>query len=80
MQPITSADETRIIYCRLLNEGVDVYFPLHAVDLGDGLFRIAANQDIDRTLELEFPLGSSVRLQKFTLSSGEIIDLAVSGC
>jgi hypothetical protein len=50
-----------VVYVRLLDEGVDVWRPVPAVDLGDGRYELAATEDYDPTIETwEFVPGSVV--------------------
>ena len=59
---------TTTIYVKLLGEGTDVWRPVDAKRVSDGLFRLVGTNDESETWM--FPLGSIVRVEKRTLSFG----------
>lgn len=64
----------RLIYVRLLNEGIDVSRPTEAVDLGEGLFKILLTRDYDpEDEEWEFPAGSIVECERVQSAEGEYL-------
>ena len=70
----SNTDKTITVYVRLLNEGTDVSRPTHAVDLGNGLFKILPTLDYDPEDETwEFLPGSRIRCQKKTSREGEYV-------
>ncbi|HWH44793.1 MAG TPA: hypothetical protein VNT32_08675 [Thermoleophilaceae bacterium] len=52
---------TEVIYVGLLNEGVDVWAPVEAEALGDGVFALPQDPPADQ--EWAFPPGSRVRCE-----------------
>ena len=58
------------IYVKLLDEGVDVWRPVPARDLGEGLFRLDPSQVPDETETWEFPPGAVVAGAMTKLSEG----------
>lgn len=70
---------TTTIYVKLVNEGTDVWRPVDAKRVSDGLFRLVGTNDESEMWE--FPSGSIVRVESRTLSSGsEVVAVeAVSG-
>jgi len=58
------------IYVRLLDEGVDVWRPVRARDLGNGRFRIDPSVVPDDSETWEFPPGGVVVAEMKELSDG----------
>jgi len=59
------------IFVRLLDEGVDVWRPVPAIDIGNQRFRLTAPDDYDTSFETwEFPRGAVVDCETKTLSDG----------
>lgn len=68
----------KIIFVRLLNEGVEAYRPVPALEKGDNIFEIQGYDIYDGEDETwEFLPGTNV-LVKERLSDGELILVAVS--
>jgi hypothetical protein len=61
---------SRTVYVRLLNEAVDVWRPVEAVDEGHDVFRIVGPQT-DADEEWEFPSGSLVRCTSKSIEGEE---------
>jgi hypothetical protein len=61
------------IYVRLLDEGVDVWRPVRASDLGGGLFRIDPSVVPDDSETWEFPPGEVVVGALKKLSDGTFL-------
>ena len=59
---------TTTIYVRLLDEGTDVWRPVDAMRVSDGLYRLVGTH-VDAE-KWEFPSGNIVRVEKRKLSSG----------
>lgn len=67
------------IYIYLLNEGVEVWRPTQAVDLGNGSYKILATENYDPDDETwQFPPGSVVRGENKKLSEGTVL-VAIAG-
>jgi hypothetical protein len=66
---------TETIFMPLRNEGTDVWRPVKAERLSDGLFRVIGPAPDDE--EWAFAPGSTVKVQRQVLSSGEAL-IAVS--
>ena len=63
--------KTKDIYVFLLNEGVEVWRPTQAIELGKGLYKILATEHYDPEDETwKFPPGSIVRGENKKLSNG----------
>jgi hypothetical protein len=61
-----------VIYVRLLGEGTEVFRPVQALELGNGLFRLEATSDYDPEDEIwEFVPGSDVRGEVRPFDSGQ---------
>jgi hypothetical protein len=58
------------IYIRLLNEGVDVWWPAEALPEGAGVFRVVGPSPQPSDEEWEFPLGTLVRCERRRLDDG----------
>lgn len=56
------------IYVELLDEGVETWRPVAAVDEGDGIFRLTSDQPEDEAWA--FPPGARVRCEVRELSGG----------
>jgi hypothetical protein len=67
----------RTIYVALLDEGTDVWRPVDAEELRDGLFRIMSENSRPHDERWEFPPGSIVRCERRHLSEGPVL-VAVS--
>ena len=69
---ITTMNETQTttIYVALLHEGVDVWRPVDAEDLGDGVFRILVH-DVGPHERWAFAPGARVRCETRTFADGE---------
>ncbi len=64
----------RTIYIRLLNEGVEVFRPTSAEEVGDSGFRVLATTPYDPDdEEWEFPPGSIVTCAKRKLEGAEVL-------
>jgi hypothetical protein len=62
---------TETVYVPLLNEGVEVWRPVEAEPLGDGLFRLIAPRGYDPEIETwAFLPGAVVRCLQRNLSEG----------
>jgi len=62
------------IHVRLLEEGTEVARPTHALDLGNGLFKLEATIDYDPDTEVwEFLPGSIVRGEIRSSDSGQYL-------
>ena len=60
---------TKTIYVRLLDEGVDVWRPVDAEEISEGVYQLVGTQD--SSLETwEFDTGSIVRVEKQSLVGG----------
>jgi hypothetical protein len=61
------------VYVALLEEGVDVWRPVDADDLGDGRYRLIAPGDFDRETERwAIAPGTVVRSESRTLGGGMV--------
>ena len=60
----------RTIYVALLDEGIDVWRPVAAEVLGDGVFRIVSENAEPADEHWEFPPGCAVRCEERRLSDG----------
>jgi hypothetical protein len=67
----------RTIYVALLDEGTDVWRPVEAEELRDGLFRIISENSRPDDERWEFSPGSIVRCERRHLSAGPVL-VAVS--
>ena len=67
----------RTIYVALLDEGTDVWRPVEAEELRDGLFRIFSENSMPDDERWEFPQGAIVRCERRRLSEGTVL-VAVS--
>lgn len=67
----------RTIYVALLDEGTDVWRPVDAEELRDGLFRIVSANSNPEDERWEFESGSFVRCKQRQLSEGSVL-VAVS--
>ena len=66
-----SHEGRRTVYVKLLDEGVDVWRPVEAVQLPDGRYRLERTLDYDPELETwKFLPGSPVRCELRQLSDG----------
>lgn len=63
---------TATVYVKLLDEGTDVWRPVVAEKVAEGLFRLVGKRD-DSDEVWEFDTGSIVRVERRTLSSGSEI-------
>jgi hypothetical protein len=71
---ISSIQKKVDIYVRLSGEGTDVFRPTHALDLGNGFFRLEATSDYDPEDEIwEFVPGSDVRGEFRSFESGQFL-------
>jgi len=61
------------IYVALLDEGIDVWRPVGAIKLGDGLYRILPPAPDPNLETLEFQPGDVVRCELRTLSEGRVL-------
>jgi hypothetical protein len=62
---------TDTVFVKLLDEGVDVWRPVRAHSLGDGIYRLLAPADYDPAVERwEFPPGTDVVCEQRNLSGG----------
>jgi hypothetical protein len=59
---------TTVVYVKLLGEAVDVWRPVNAQSLGDGIYRITGSAP--EAEEWEFPPVSRVRAEVRALSDG----------
>jgi hypothetical protein len=76
-RPESLVGVTDVIYMQLLDEGVDVWRPVSAVDIGDGRFRLLPTPDYDPEIETwEFLPGSIVAVESRRLSGG-VVPVAV---
>lgn len=61
----------KTLYVYLLDEGVDVWRPTEAIDLGDGLYELLPTPDYDPEDEVwEFLPGTIVRVENKKLYNG----------
>jgi hypothetical protein len=75
-------DTKVVVYVRLLEEGTDVWRPVHATALSDGTFRLLEPDGYDPNTERwEFPPSTKVRCiaKKFTDSSEGLVAVARVG-
>ena len=71
--------DTDTVYVRLLDEGVDVWRPVPAVPLGDGVYELVAPNGYDAEDERwEFSPKSRVRCEPKTFSGGKLGLVAVA--
>jgi hypothetical protein len=66
----TRGEGGRTVYVRLLDEGVEVWRPAAAVELGDGLYRLMESDTCGADELWEFPPGSRVRCEVRQMSDG----------
>lgn len=69
--PRSAWSETEEIHVYLLNEGTDVWRPVEAIPLGDGIYKIPRDTQTPEDEDWEFSPGMSVRCSLRTLSGGE---------
>ena len=68
----------KIVFVKLLDEGTDVWRPVHATLLADGTYKLHASAGYDPTTETwEFPPFSRVICASRTFSDGEVGLIAV---
>lgn len=66
-----TAAPTTIVYVQLLYEGTVCYRPVHAMPLGDGVFRLEDGASGDARGEAwQFPIGSTVRCVRRDFENG----------
>jgi len=63
----------RTIYVALLDEGTDVWRPVEAEELHDGIFRIVSRNSKPDDERWEFSSGSVVRCERRQLSEGAVL-------
>ncbi len=63
----------RTIYVSLLDEGTDVWRPVEAEELRDGLFRIVSENSNSEDERWEFSPGSIVRCEQQQFSDGPVL-------
>jgi hypothetical protein len=69
----------KMVYVRLLNEGIDVWRPVSATQLSDGTYRLLEPPGYDPEVETwEFPPHSIVRCAPKRFSDGEESSVAVA--
>jgi len=69
-----------VVYVRLLNDAIDVWAPVPAINLGNNRYRLTDDADYKRGLdEYEFPLGSTVMGEQFRDGSIRAVRLFESG-
>jgi len=74
MWAVMASNIKRVIYIRLLDEGIDVWRPTEGLDLGGGLFRILPTPDYDPEDEKwEFLPGSVVECKNTQSPEGEYL-------
>lgn len=59
------------IYVYLIDEGVDVWRPVQAVQLSEGLFRIDPDSEVPDTEQWQFQPGQTVRCRRRRFENGE---------
>jgi hypothetical protein len=64
------ADAT-IVYVELLDEAVDVWRPVAASHIREGVYRLGDKEDEDE--RWSFPAGSLVRVEERELSDGRVL-------
>lgn len=65
-----------VVYVRLINEAIDVWAPVPAVDLGNRRYRLNDDEQCRRGLEdYEFPLGSVVMAEPYVGDSFRAVSL-----
>jgi len=69
--PPSAWQVTEVIHVYLLNEGTDVWRPVDAVPMGDGIYRIPRNAQIPEDEDWQFLPGTTVRCTLKKLSGGE---------
>jgi hypothetical protein len=69
--PPSAWQVTEVIYVYLLNEGTDVWRPIDAVPMADGLYRIPQNIKISEDEDWQFVPGTTVRCSLRRLSGGD---------
>jgi hypothetical protein len=63
--------DTTTIYVELLDEGVEVWRPVAASQVRDGVYRLGDKADVGE--RWAFPAGSLVRVEERDLSDGHVL-------
>ena len=71
--PCTAWHATEEIYIYLLNEGTDVWRPVDAISLGEGIYQIPKDTQVPEDEEWEFLPGATVHCAVKKISGGDCI-------